>query len=31
MTGEPSTKEVDGRTKVGVGGSGEVELNKVEI
>lgn len=30
MAGGPAIKEVDGRTKVGVGGGGEVEVNEVE-
>ena len=31
VTGEPSTMKVDGGTKVGVGGGGEVEVDGVEI
>lgn len=31
VTGEPSTKEVDGGTKMGVGGGGKVGLRLMEL
>ncbi len=31
MIGEPSAIEIDGGTEVGVGGSGEIEVNGVEV